>query len=70
MSDEVDIGNDMVERTIAMALVLNHVNANIPEAQYTGFCLNCGDKTGANQRWCDVSCRNDHQARKGRQYGG
>ena len=62
MADEIDQAQDRIEGSIATALAMIKTT---PEAEATGFCLNCGEKLTGKQRWCDVSCRNDWVARKG-----
>lgn len=63
MADELDNAQDLIETSLATALSM--INTK-PEADYTGYCLNCGEATKAGQRFCDVTCRNDWQHRKDR----
>ena len=57
MADEIDLAQDMIERTTDSAILA--ARNYKPEAEYTGFCLNCGDETRHGQRWCDRTCQWD-----------
>ena len=62
MSDDADITADRAE--LEESIRRKYAQKPGLELLPTGFCLNCGDKTTAEQRWCDVSCRNDWQGRQ------
>lgn len=63
MSDEADLTSERMELEAEIQRKYSNKQA-LQEYAPTGFCLNCGDKVPEGFRWCDVSCRNDHQARQ------
>lgn len=63
MTDEVDLANDFAEASLAHALAMIGKGK---EAEETGHCLNCGEPVKPGHRWCDIFCRNDWTARRGK----
>lgn len=66
MSDEADLAQGRME--LEEEIRKKYIAKPTKEAEATGLCLNCGEPVKGEQRWCDVSCRNDWQARR-RQHG-
>ena len=60
VGDEIDRGNEQAQLILDMNIAKARVGHQI---QFTGACHNCGDSVGHQQRFCDVNCRNDYQAR-------
>lgn len=62
MSDEVDMAQSRME--LEEVIRKKYTAHPTIEVGHTGYCLNCGDPLKGDQRWCDVSCRNDWQKRQ------
>lgn len=60
VGDEVDLGNEQAQLILDMNLAIARTVQQLPS---TGHCYNCGDAVSADNRFCDVNCRNDYQAR-------
>lgn len=61
MPDEADRGNDTAELFLKAALQ----NVKRPMAACgAGFCINCGEDLGGDERWCDKDCMADWEARQ------
>lgn len=62
--DDADIAGARQEAEMARKLKAAHEFA--PEAQPTGFCLNCGEPLQNDRRWCGPECREDWERRRTR----
>ena len=57
MSDEVDRGNDRAEEILEDALKVRRPEGPPP----CGYCYNCSEFVGPEERWCGIECRDDYE---------
>ncbi len=66
MADEIDKANERAEEILEDALKVRRPEG--PPA--CGYCYNCSEFVGPEERWCDSDCRDDWEklmkARKSR----
>jgi hypothetical protein len=61
--DELDLTQHRIELELEAALKkIAPVDTHNPE----GVCLNCGEETGTDKRWCDYDCCTDWELRQRR----
>ena len=63
MSDIADVTDIRLEAEFE--LTRKALAASPPEAEYAGYCLNCGEALPEPMRWCDTDCQHDWSRRKG-----
>jgi len=62
--DTIDLQEEREARH--QEFLIDRARSNSLELKPTGCCLSCGEEIlpeSANQRFCDVSCRNDYDAK-------
>lgn len=62
MSDIVDRGNEAADLFLDVALRNRQRDVKTPTA--IGLCLNCGESTEGERRWCDAECRDEWERDK------
>lgn len=58
MADIADLGAETAEFFLSLAEKERKKPQGPP---FTGKCLNCGEDTDEQRRWCDADCRDDWQ---------
>ena len=65
MSDEIDMAEDHIEKSMANALLrVRGAAALVDTTNPDGRCLSCGTRIGVTRRWCDKDCRDDYERNK------
>ena len=57
MSDEVDIANEQVQKSLDATM--RTIDTKVSEND-TGLCLWCGEPIHDKRRWCSVECRDEY----------
>ncbi len=58
MADVVDEAQDLQEIILARTL---HKHSTRKTPGYSGFCLSCDEPISKDRRYCDSTCREDHE---------
>jgi hypothetical protein len=62
MSDDADMPQERLDSQ--QELIRKYTTAAPPEAEATGFCLNCAEPLPDGERWCDIYCNQDWSLRQ------